>query len=96
MLKSLNLAITAENHPDLLTRTVKLLNRLAVPVLALTMERPEDSPRMHMTIQFLADREKTDRIVANLIEIIRVIHLEARKQRPKALRQPHHEAHQTA
>jgi aconitase B len=55
MLKFVTFVVTAENHPDVLAPAVLLLHRLAIPIHALTMIRPErSSGRIHMTIH-LAD-----------------------------------------
>jgi acetolactate synthase small subunit len=76
MLKSKTFVISAENHPDLLARTVMLLHRLAVPILALTMRRPTRSSRMRITIKVLTDPEKADCIVASLAKIVQVPNVE--------------------
>jgi hypothetical protein len=56
MLKPLTFVISAENHPDLLARTVMVLHRLAIPIDALLMERTESSRRMRITVEVLLIR----------------------------------------
>jgi acetolactate synthase small subunit len=80
MLKELTFVVSAENHPDLLARTVLLFHRLAIPIQGLTMRRPQDSPKMRMTIEILADPEQSDRIVANLAKIVHVLSINLREQ----------------
>jgi acetolactate synthase small subunit len=80
MLKFVTFVVTAENHPDVLARAVLLLHRLAIPIRALTMIRPERSKRMHMTIHLKVDAARAPRIVASLSKIVHVISVEARDQ----------------
>jgi acetolactate synthase small subunit len=86
MLKVLTFVIWAENHPDLLARTVLLFHRLAIPVHALTMRRPVDDSNMHIQVEVLADPKQSDRIVANLAKITHVVWVEMRKQEPNPTR----------
>jgi acetolactate synthase small subunit len=73
MLKALTFVVSAENHPDLPARTVKLFHRLAIPVHGFTTRRPRNSPRMRMTIEVLADPLQSGRIAANLSKIVHVL-----------------------
>lgn len=84
-MKSLTFVIYAENHPDLLARTVLLLHRLAVPIEGLVMRRPEHSARMRMTLDVLAPPDETQRIAENLAKIVHVVWVQTRKdlRRPK-------------
>jgi acetolactate synthase small subunit len=85
MLKTLTFVIYAENHPDLLARTVSLLHRLAIPIVGLLMQRPEHSARMRMTLDVLAPPDQSQRIAENLAKIVHVVLVESRKEldRPK-------------
>lgn len=83
MLKFVTFVVTAENHPDVLARAVLLLHRLAVPIRALTMIRPERSARMHMTIHVKADPARAPRIAASLLKIVHVLSVESRYQDSK-------------
>jgi|HubBroStandDraft_1064217.scaffolds.fasta_scaffold299311_2 acetolactate synthase small subunit len=80
MLKFLTFVVTAENHPDVLARAVLLLHRLAIPIRALTMIRPERSARMHITIHLKLEPARAPRIAANLLKIVHVLSVEARTQ----------------
>jgi acetolactate synthase small subunit len=85
MLKLVRFVVTAENDPDVLARAVLLLHRLAIPIRALTMIRPERSNgRMHMTIHLKVDPTRTPRIAANLSKIVHVLSVEARDQDPQS------------
>jgi acetolactate synthase small subunit len=81
MLKSLTFVVTAENHPDVFARSVLLLHRLAMPIRALTMIRPEDSARMQITIHLKVDPVRLERIAANLSKIAHVLSVEAHNPR---------------
>lgn len=84
MLKFVTFVVTAENHPDVLARAVLLLHRLAVPIRALTMIRPERSTRrIHMTIHVKADPARASRIAASLLKIVQVISVESRNHDAK-------------
>jgi acetolactate synthase small subunit len=80
MLKFVTFVVTAENEPDVLARAVLLLHRLAVPIRALTMIRPERSERMHLTIHLTVDAARVRRIAASLSKIVHVISVETRDQ----------------
>ena len=86
MLKELTFLISAENHPDLLARTVMLLHRLHIPIHGLTMQRPAGASRMRLTVQILAETDDSDRIVAQLAKIAHVVSIEARKQKERPVR----------
>jgi len=88
MLKELTFAVSPENHLDSLARTVLLFPRLAIPVHGLTMRRPEDSPKMRMTIEVLAHTEQSDQIMANLAKLAHFVSIETRKQDAASLRKP--------
>jgi hypothetical protein len=88
MLKSLTFVVSAENHPDLLARTVLLLHRLSIPVHAFTMQRPKDAPRMRMTIEILAEASHSDRIAANLAKLVHVVSIELRKRHTTPVEKP--------
>jgi acetolactate synthase small subunit len=85
MLKTLTFVISAENHPDLLARTVMLFHRRAIRVRALTM-RPADASHLHIRVEVLADPQQSDRIVASLAKLVHVLWVEMRKQEPKPAR----------
>jgi acetolactate synthase small subunit len=80
MLKQLTFVIYAENHPDLLARTVLLLHRLAIPIVGLLMQRPEHSARMRMTIDVLALADQSERIAENLAKLVHVVWVQSRKE----------------
>jgi len=80
MLKPLTFVIYAENHPDLLARTVLLLHRLVIPIVGLVMQRPEHSARMRMTLDVLAPRDHSERIAENLAKIVHVVWVESRRE----------------
>ena len=80
MLKFVTFVVTAENHPDVLARAVLLLHRLAIPIRALTMIRPERSLKMHMTIHLKVDAACAARITASLSKLVHVLSVEARDQ----------------
>jgi acetolactate synthase small subunit len=80
MLKFVKFVVTAENQLDVLARAVLLLHRLAIPIRALTMIRPERSARMHMTIHVKVDPVRAPRIAANLSKIVHVLSVEPRTQ----------------
>jgi acetolactate synthase small subunit len=84
MLKFFTFVITAENEPDVLARAVLLLHRLAIPIRALTMIRPERSTRMHMTIHLKIDPARAPRIAANLSKLVHVVSVEAHDQDPQS------------
>jgi acetolactate synthase small subunit len=80
MLRPLTFVIYAENHPDLLARTVLLLHRLAIPIVGLVMQRPEHSARMRMTLDVLAPPDQSERIAENLAKIVHVVWVQTRKE----------------
>jgi len=84
-LKTLTFVIYAENHPDLLARTVLLLHRLAIPIVGLLMQRPEHATRMRITLDVLAPPDQSERIAENLAKIVRVVWVQTRTEllRPK-------------
>lgn len=85
MLKLVTFVVTAENHPDVLARAVLLLHRLAIPISALTMIRPEQScRRIHMTIHLTVDPARAPRIAANLSKIVHVLSVESHNQDAKS------------
>jgi acetolactate synthase small subunit len=84
MLKFLTFVVTAENQPDVLARAILLLHRLAIPIRALSMIRPEWSARMHMTIHVKVDPFRAPRIAANLLKIVHVLSVETRNQDAKS------------
>ena len=86
MLKTLTFTISAENHPDLLARTVMLFHRMAIPIYGLTMQRPMDRSNMRMVIAVLADPAKSERIVASLGKIVDVLSVGTRRQSSKPAR----------
>jgi acetolactate synthase small subunit len=86
MLKILTFVISAENHPDLLARTVLLFHRLAIPVHALMMRRHVGDSHMRMRVEVLADPERSDGIIANLGKIVHVVCVEMRKGETKSPR----------
>jgi acetolactate synthase small subunit len=79
MLKTLTFVISAENHPDLLARTVMLFHRMAIPIHALTMRRPTDGSNLRMEVEVVADRDQSQRISAQLAKLIHVAWVETRK-----------------
>jgi acetolactate synthase small subunit len=85
MLKPPTFVIYAENHPDLLARTVLLLHRLAIPIVGLVMHRPEHSARIRITIDVLALPDQSERIAENLAKIVHVVWVQTRRElrRPK-------------
>lgn len=85
MLKSLTYVIAAQNHPDLLARTVLLLHRMNIPIHGLIMKRPQGLPAMHITIEVLAHPEQTDRIAANLAKLVHVVSIETPKLKAKSI-----------
>ena len=86
MLKEFTFLVSAENHPDLLARTVMLLHRLHIPIHGLTMQRPAGASRMRLTLQILAEIDDSDRIAAQLAKIAHVVSIEKRTQEGKPLR----------
>jgi acetolactate synthase small subunit len=80
MLKTFTFTISAENHPDLLARTVMLFHRMAVPIYGLTMQRPMDRSNMRMVIAVLADPSKSERITVSLGKIVQVLSVDTRKR----------------
>lgn len=82
MLKLLTFVISAENHPDLLPRTVMTFHRLAIPIQALLMEsRPESSRRIRITVEALAHPGQFERIAESLAKIVHALWVQARKER---------------
>jgi acetolactate synthase small subunit len=86
MLKTLTFTISAENHPDLLARTVLLFHRMAIPIYGLTMQRPVDGSTMRMVIAVQADPAKSERIKVSLGKIVHVLSVETRGQSSKRAR----------
>lgn len=86
MLKPLTFVVSAENHPDLLARTVLLFHRLAIPVHGLIMQRPEGSPRMRITLHVLAHPDQSERIAANLGKLVYVVWVETQKWKQRNCR----------
>jgi acetolactate synthase small subunit len=86
MLKILSFVISAENHPDLLARTVMLFHRLAIPVHALMMRRPLEDSHLLIRVEVLADPQQSDRIMANLAKMVHVVCVEMRKLEAKPAR----------
>jgi hypothetical protein len=86
MLKKLTFVISAENHSDLLARTVMLLHRLHTPVLGLVMKRPVAASCMRITLEVLAEAEPPDRIAAQLAKIVHIISIETHQQDEKSAR----------
>jgi len=93
MLKILTFVISAENHPDLLARTVMVFHRLAIPVQALTMPRHVGNSHMHIRVEVLADPERSERIIASLGKIVHIICVKLRKEEPKSRSTPSTVAH---
>jgi acetolactate synthase small subunit len=88
MLKELTFVVSAENHPDLLDRTLFLFRRLAIPIHELAMGRPQDAFKMRVTIEVLADPELSERIVANLAKLVHVHSINGRKQNADSAHKP--------
>jgi acetolactate synthase small subunit len=78
MLKPFTFVVSAENHPDLLARTVLLLHRLAIPIHGLVMDRPEGSPRMRIILDVLALPDQSKRIAESLAKIVHVVCVQSR------------------
>jgi acetolactate synthase small subunit len=78
MLSGSTFVVSAENHPDVLARTVLLLHRLAIHIRALTMIRPVRSQKMRMTIHVELDLSRALRVAANLSKIVHVLSVETR------------------
>jgi acetolactate synthase small subunit len=88
MLKELTFVVSAENHPELLARTVLLFSRLAISIHVLTMRRSKGSPKMRMTLEVLVHTKQSDRIVANLAKLANFVSNETRKQDAAPIRKP--------
>jgi acetolactate synthase small subunit len=86
MLKILTFLISAENHPDVLARTVMVFHRLAIPVQALMMRRHVGDSHMHIRVEVLADPERSERIIASLGKIVHIICVKLRKEESKSPR----------
>jgi acetolactate synthase small subunit len=78
MLSCITFVVSAENHPDVLARTVLVLHRLAIHIRALTMIRPVRSQNMRMTIQVELDPSHAPRVAANLSKITHVLSVDTR------------------
>jgi hypothetical protein len=96
MLTTLSFVISAENHPDLLARTVLLFHRLAIPVHALMMRRPLKDSHMLIRVEVLAEPEQSDRIMANLGKLVHVVCVEMRKQDSQSRRTTRESLHETS
>jgi acetolactate synthase small subunit len=82
MLNRITYLVTAQNHPDVLPRTVMLLHRLAVPIDALRVERPGNSPLLELTIEAEVIAGQADHIAENLMKIVYVMSVKI-SRRPK-------------
>jgi hypothetical protein len=87
MLNLLTFVVSAENHPDLLARTVLLFHRLAIPIHALNMRRSDDS-HLRIAVKVLAAADQSDRIATSLAKMVHVISIEARRRDEKLIRKP--------
>ena len=72
MLKPIVFIVSAPTHPDLPSQIALLFHRLNVPVQALMMT-PIDLGRSRFTIEVFAEPELSDRIEANLANIVYVL-----------------------
>ena len=72
MLNRVIYLVTAQDHPDVVPRTVMLLHRLAVPIGSLRVKRPRKSPVLRLTIEAEVIAGQTDRIAENLMKIVYV------------------------
>ena len=79
-MKVLSFVISAENHPDLLARTVLLFDRLAIPVHALMMRRPLEDSHVLIRVEVLAEPEQSDRIMASLGKLVHAVCIAMREQ----------------
>ena len=70
--------VTAQDHPDVVPRTVMLLHRLAVPIGALRLKRPGKSPLLEIVIEAEVIAGQANRIAENLRKIVNVEFVETR------------------
>jgi acetolactate synthase small subunit len=84
MLKALTFVVFADNHPDLLARTVSLFEGMAIPIQGIAMRQPQDSSKMRMTIELLADPQQSYRIATSLAKIVHVLSINLWKQNRRA------------
>jgi acetolactate synthase small subunit len=82
MLNRVIYLVTAQDHPDVVPRTVMLLHRLAVPIGSLRVKRPEKSPVLRLTVEVEVIAGQADRIAENLRKIVYVTSVEI-SRRPK-------------
>lgn len=73
--------VTAEDHPDVVPRTVMLLHRLDVPIGSLLVERRAKSPLLELTIEAEVIAGQAERIAENLMKIVYVMSVQT--GRPK-------------
>ena len=67
MLNRVIYLVTAQDHPDVVSRTVMLLHRLAVPIGSLRVHRAGESSILRLTIEAEVIAGQADRIAENLI-----------------------------
>jgi acetolactate synthase small subunit len=76
MLNRVTYLVTAENRPDLLSRVVMLLHRLAVPIDALTVRRSAKSRTIELTVEAEVIAGQAERVAENLMKIVHVVAVE--------------------
>jgi acetolactate synthase small subunit len=83
MLSRVTYLVTAENRPDLLSRVVMLLHRLAVPIEALTVRRSWKSRTLKLTVEAEVIDGQAERVAENLMKLVYVVAVEIGRRRPK-------------
>jgi hypothetical protein len=76
MLKSVTYLVTAQNRSHVLPRVVMLLDRLAVPIQRLSLERSGKSPPLALLLEAEISAYQAERMAVNLMKLISVTSVE--------------------
>ena len=85
--KRVTFVVQAENRRDVLARVVLLFHRLNVEIDALYMVRRHSSETMRVSVTAQADRERSQRIQANLYKVVSVTSVKIERGGKEVLRE---------
>jgi acetolactate synthase small subunit len=76
MLSRVSYLVIAENHPEVLSRVVMLLHRLAVPIEALAVKRSGKSQTLRLSLEAQVIAGHAERVAENLMKLVHVLSVE--------------------
>ena len=83
MLTSVRYLVVAENRPDVLSRVVMLLHRLAVPIDMLIVKRSPKTSTLELTLEAQVIVGQDQRIADNLMKLVQVMSVEICRPRKR-------------